>query len=749
MPMTMPTVFLNNYIRDNAANNIIVVLYDGTNYYHFGTADMIISDDINYSPAQTVRIYGLLRNDLSLSQSVDVIWTKKWTVADVRISLLDVNHIGSIANSTKKRPSDLLQNCYWREAAIYFAAGSNVALLSDCLKRFVGIVSLPPKYDERYLHLNLMDKAKVKDRKIPNGLLSAQGDLYYPQDDGTRKVPIVYGEFALAEPPLYATNGLMRGLAIKQTSPDAPPKYIFSKHILHTATKLYCKLGSPDVLESLGDTLTVGPVIDADDSGLGTAYIERAWEYSLYEFKREFDCNITPPTGDGGYPEATSYPGTSQAVDENAGTSSDIKDNISDNSSNLQTGMLCWGIAEEDVLSAIALSGSLNSDSIEVKLYAKYGTMSKTGGSGTATATFRGYYKCVGSTSSYGATGALSLPIGTGATGLIWSNVTYPDKNRPFMIGCFISYANGSTVDGIVGDDSLAGLTEIDAVLEVFINSFGSVDMEIWRDAFLSGQGRIFGSWIDAAGWSNSKNAGDLIDDNNFVIASLLIDEMGLAITEIDQASFDEADDDTPMKCHLDIVDEILISDQIQEICEQSPFAFYHDGANKARLIPLDNITPTIDKVFKWNDLVPNTLTVSKTDQIVNQLRVFSRYQEEYGSFRDAETVNDSTSQSLYNNTFPGEVQWKNIAGAYKDIMTQLLITSGMGLWSRAKYDVQFELKKFLGVPLIMGDWFQLDHITVDPHRLIYGDSWEDYSFLIYGLIIKQDRTLVQGICLY
>jgi hypothetical protein len=121
------------------------------------------------------------------------------------------------------------------------------------------------------------------------------------------------------------------------------------------------------------------------------------------------------------------------------------------------------------------------------------------------------------------------------------------------------------------------------------------------------------------------------------------------------------------------------------------------------------------------------------------------------GGFRDSEVVDNAASQSDCHAIITGEVQWRNIAGSYVSNMKSLLMTPGAtgGLWCDRKYMVEFEVKNFLGAPLIIGDWFNLDHDSVDPHQYIYGASWDGYNFLIYGLTMKQNSTLVKGIMLY
>lgn len=59
---------------------------------------------------------------------------------------------------------------------------------------------------------------------------------------------------------------------------------------------------------------------------------------------------------------------------------------------------------------------------------------------------------------------------------------------------------------------------------------------------FTQCQGRKFGSWIDDVGRSNSYNQNNLISLSNFIIESVLRDELGVPSSEIDVSTFDDAE---------------------------------------------------------------------------------------------------------------------------------------------------------------------------------------------------------------
>ncbi len=72
--------------------------------------------------------------------------------------------------------------------------------------------------------------------------------------------------------------------------------------------------------------------------------------------------------------------------------------------------------------------------------------------------------------------------------------------------------------------------------MRFFVSEFDKITT-IYSDK----EGRKFGTWIDAAGRTNSYNANELIENPAYVIETLARDEVSLATAEIDTANFDAA----------------------------------------------------------------------------------------------------------------------------------------------------------------------------------------------------------------
>lgn len=91
---------------------------------------------------------------------------------------------------------------------------------------------------------------------------------------------------------------------------------------------------------------------------------------------------------------------------------------------------------------------------------------------------------------------------------------------------------------------------------------------------YVSGKGRMFGSWIDDAGHSNSFNAGDLIENAAYVMESLLIDEAGAATSNLQLASFDSlATLRSSYKAARQLLEQRDLFDLLAEVCHEFAFA--------------------------------------------------------------------------------------------------------------------------------------------------------------------------------
>jgi len=295
----------------------------------------------------------------------------------------------------------------------------------------------------------------------------------------------------------------------------------------------------------------------------------------------------------------------------------------------------------------------------------------------------------------------------------------------------------------VVSNQNIATIAGLRIRCVNYINYWDAVKNNTSYEGFASGNGRKFPSWIDASGWSNSKNAGDLIDTPNFIIASLLIDELGLAHTDLDKASFDAADNTTTITARLNQINQESAWDIIQKLCEQSTFAFFFSGAGKAKLIPLDNTSPTISRTIPFSHLVANSWQVSKTPIVANYINAKSRWQEEYGAYRDIDIATHGGTDNVF------DAEWKNIAGTSVDNLLAHLITNSNAIWSHEHNQLEISTLGLGYADLEIGDWIMLDGTTVDPHFKAYGQSWDVPQLLIVEIQQTYNSTYIRAIEIY
>lgn len=110
----------------------------------------------------------------------------------------------------------------------------------------------------------------------------------------------------------------------------------------------------------------------------------------------------------------------------------------------------------------------------------------------------------------------------------------------------------------------------------------------ITGELFISVQGAYYGSWIDAAGRSNSFNENDLIENPSHVIESIARDEMGIVTAEIDTASFDMAATAlnvlATMKFAFQILEQRKGMDILNDLAFQSRLYLFWDSNDKLKV---------------------------------------------------------------------------------------------------------------------------------------------------------------------
>jgi hypothetical protein len=268
------------------------------------------------------------------------------------------------------------------------------------------------------------------------------------------------------------------------------------------------------------------------------------------------------------------------------------------------------------------------------------------------------------------------------------------------------------------------------------------------RPIYIQGSARPYGSWI--TGRSSNYTAGTVIEDPAGIVESLLRDVLAVPTAQIDAPSFITAEN-TNVKARISLHDGNTIDayDVIKMMGEQSTAAFYPAATGKWRAADLSDKTPTTTRTILYCDNYPGTLTISKTDDLVNHLLVNSRWREEYGDYQTYDIIEDATSQSAIGKTLSYEARWPNIAGATKDYVAAWLVNTTDGIWSKEHTVIDMSLIGWKHIDLDCGDTIELDAASFDPHMLCQGVSWSGLQFMVTNITYKQDRIIISAVALY
>jgi len=290
---------------------------------------------------------------------------------------------------------------------------------------------------------------------------------------------------------------------------------------------------------------------------------------------------------------------------------------------------------------------------------------------------------------------------------------------------------------------------------------------------YAAAEGRLYGSWIESPSsrWNNLSlphhGPGDVIVSSAGIIEDILRNYADIA-PPIDTNRFDECYDVVislgpdglyckhPVHIQLHSDNNLTINQTIQQLSEQSTFAFQWDARGVARCINLLHagwLSATTSRTIHFTHIKDGDITIGKTPIYANRLVVNCRYHQEKDIYRVQFQLNDVESQALYG-IIAAEVHWPNISARYNptDIppwqgaayIGRMLVGDpdlaqtdegwGEGLWSRPHNYVKFTALGFTNTDLEVGDHITFDHESCDPHLKIYGDTWENTHFMITEL---------------
>lgn len=728
--LTIPTAWEPSQYRLDARRATIVKLTWGSYTYYFG--DM----EIDWG---SIHVYPLLISHTGISDKIDP-FSKRWATAEITCTISNLPYRKD-SNGNWIRPSDDIYKLINDPAEIYLLCGEGASGLSDCLLRFKGIVKENPRYDIQTLSLTLIDHSSpFLDTKLP---LHKVGDQFSdtPEEYKDDYIPLVYGEFKhaaseagfSAKIPIKNPQGLCKGIPIK--SDILPPKCVFSDHPLHTFDAIFWQ---PAGFSNPAEFHLGGKTLSANDSGYGTAsFIENANLLLIFlPLGNVFNQD---------YPfEAQSKPIEFEKVwDRDESSFAIVRDNITDDGTAI-VGEGRWGLNNDAAI--VALKNEMVGENtldpwylafwgimyrvLDVNLSSPSGSMflyyNTDGTNFTRYPPLTGDWPLVLDANWHGHSSPTSAPFG--------------NKNAQFLVACAISSASGG--DGTLNNKYM---------LEVF-------DLWFWlaghmpRIDYMWGQikGRMFSSWIDNPGRSNSYNQNDLIEDPAFIIESLLRDEITYGTSAIDEATFDNAAN-ANVKARINLTTESRAKtrDIIRQLCEQSTFAFHYSTIGKARLIPLNVQIPTTNRTIPYSHIKNGHIALSEVGPFVNKLTVKNTYQPQISKYHNEQTAENSMSQSAYG-VREMTVHWPNVTGSSVTELFDHLINNvpPINLLAFEKEVIEIETVGFINADLELGDWIELDDETCDVQIKRSGTSWSGRKYMIIELSQKQDRTRIKAVAL-
>lgn len=675
-----------------------------------------------------VHMYALLMGCTGMKRAIDP-FRKKWSVGEVTLTFSNLP-FKKDSSGNWLRPSDDIYIVDTDSVDIYLLCGENATGLSDCILSFSGLLKEPPKYDENTWSITVVDRSvSLSNEKIPT---KTAGSIYSdtPEDYQDDYIPLVYGSFDTLHAQTFGIDGDQLGLAKGiPINDEIPPDCVFSDHILKSFSDLFWQPDSDFTIPL--ELAASNRTLYTDSGGYGKATALPGGGGLI---------KISPANSDwvnysfASQVQTSFYPRAYDLVDT---THAEIKDNVSDNGTQM-IGEGRWGFKQDKKIEGL-LSELASGGGGQVDVYIEY----KIDEAGAYTPTVYGFFY-------YGLNGGDSRwPTGDDSGNQLYADNTWrrrliidtlfklkDEKGGQYLLTVKAVQATGG--NGSVGDQVILYVKELFWVISGRVPSHDYMWGEI--------EGRMFGSWIDGAGHSNSFNAGDLIEDPAYIIESLLRDELGWTTGMIDEASFDAAANSSVIM-RMNLTKRATVAKIIRQICEQSTFTFHVNCAGKARLIPLNESSPSTDRTIPFSHIKANTLRATRVGPFVNYLTFHSCWLPQLGKYRDIDTWSDSDSGTNYGK-HEQVVYWPNIEGSSVLHIISHLLGFTAGLWSQPRRMIEFETSGFTNADLEIGDWVELDDETWDAQLKLGGVSWSGVQFLITEVTQKQNGTRIKAIAI-
>lgn len=758
--LTWPTYGGRFFRQTNGRASWVIKIVKGGLTWLFSDTDMQLTDG---------HVYPLLASDPSIENAVDYV-TKEWSVQDVRVEIANIKYRQNTAGTWVSFPDEI---SLIRAGAfsVYVLAGMSPTALSDGLLIFSGEISEPAVVSNTSVSIIATDGARRKNATLPQTYITGSPA---PQ----RKSPIIYGNYTKS----YDSSVDLGIVVCEPLNGLYGTNYLVAGHPCHTLSSAFwgqAKLPDPSLL--------ISPTLTANDSGRCTLNTSDSSTAPYVAMKANAYMSVEGQyrgnTTDGlGYDAAnlshTIEP--QKAWDNDLTTYATVIDDINGTAVNAHA---YFGWPDYDSTDHFAFN-EIGRQTGELITGVYYGHID---------------YRIV--KPDFSATAYIQL-LGLDG-GAIQETITsdYPSTLSFNFITSFwydrVHWhlrTGRNTVTGL--DTPVAVVIRMDTTktpstpgrevfrvkyirlrlqfvprfplqhfAKVFKTNFGGGGYSTFWDqpkptsfsqtiglaavtgfALAAVKGRMFGSWIDEGGRSNSYNANDLIEDPAFIIESILRDELGFTSSQIDTASFDAAAySNVKARLHISSDNEADAFSFIRQLTEQSTFAFSVSGVSKPRLVALNTVSPTIARTLTISDIDINSIVISKESKVINDIKVKHRWMEEYGDYVSYSTFSDSSSQAELGK-YTQEFSWPNITeeDAYGSVTE--VATFMKQVWAIQNTTISVTCPGIRNCDLEIGDWIQLDSTTINPHMLCFGSSWAGKKFLISRIRHTPSETTFEAV---
>lgn len=726
---TRPTEFANNHIKRNVELHWILEVDDGTGSWLFSDIDMRLTDG---------HVHALLADDIDVEASFEPL-TKRFETANLEFSLLNADY--KVESGAKVKLSDEVGTWQFADISLYLAAGRAVTALTDCLLKFSGTIVQPPKYDEDAINIKAVDNLTLADKIIPSlYLLEDYPDP--PEDNADGRKQIIYGDFRRADDSgdIHLGTGLAKALLCTKDAVD--PLYFVAGHKCDIINPdIYFDVGGPSVvLAQKGTEEIFGPITSDPITAIPVTSLSCNQRYEITDTIETGYSIGSPYSGD---LEDMAPTNPENAHDDDYSTYATIADNLLDNgANNAGAGAAVFGILNQD-----DLRGHLR-QSTGVSLSTRYKACYRDPGfsSTSLLARTRLYYAKPSSASVQDPMPTLAnTDVWYVSSGVAWS---IADIEDPLLLMLLVTISGVGTndLDGTVDNQTIFRVGELQLQVNFDLDDY---PMFAWANV----RGLEYDSWINSR--SSNYSETEYIRDPAGIIESILRDWLGLTSSDIDLTSFIAAEN-TSVEARINVTSDNKRkgTELVRKIAEQSTVAFCFTADGKARLVPLNNASPTSATrngntvKIRYDDLADGSLSIEKSEDIFNQLNIDSRWQAEYDRYRDNALVENSTSQTAYG-ILRYDAEWECICGDSATHVANHLVGNSNGIWANQHNVVSFATVGALHADIELGDWIEFDSGSMDARLKCFGESWSGKQFLVTSVRQSIEQTEFVGIELY